>query len=515
MRNYVIINGVNSLTIQGLAIKTLPPITKPIQRNLREEIDGRDGDIVTTLGYGAYDKTIEIGLFGTFDIDEVIAFFNQKGTITFSNEADKVYYFEALDQVDYAELLKFRTANVVLHCQPFKYPLNETPLVEEYEYVNGSGTNLTLNNTSEAIFNKIELQGNTYQEQTTGINMLGLVDGTYTSNGITGVVSNGEITINGTATANSFLQITWESQIVWDITKQYTISAFNPVANSNIRVRVNNGGGMDTLLNVVNATKTITPNNTDMVSTGITIRIENGATITNFKLKPMIELGSTAHEYEQFTYGASPNPQFPQPIQVVSGDNEISICGKNLLSGSLSQFDNQGGTGTTYSYFKLDESKTYTLSATAKDNITVATNHYIGMTYNGGNATGSYTWLISQGQTFTKGQKVTLTSNQKRRYISIFDKTLYDFEKFVYNTNKVLDSDEILIEKKTKKGLTKTIDIKTSIGKYRFEDENLFIVLKTGKGVPLRADTLMNLIAPDVIFDITRTKFLTESLHEL
>lgn len=99
--------------------------------------------------------------------------------------------------------------------------------------------------------------------------------------------------------------------------------------------------------------------------------------------------------------------------------------------------------------------------------------------------------------------------------ISIFDKTLYDFEKFVYNTNKVLDSDEILIEKKTKKGLTKTIDIKTSIGKYRFEDESLFIVLKTGKGVPLRADTLMNLIAPDVIFDITRTKFLTESLHEL
>lgn len=166
MRNYVIINGVNSLTIQGLAIKTLPPITKPIQRNLREEIDGRDGDIVTTLGYGAYDKTIEIGLFGTFDIDEVIAYFNQKGTITFSNEVDKVYYFEALDQVDYAELLKFRTANVVLHCQPFKYPTEETPLVEEYEYVEATGTNVTLDNTSEAIFNKIELIGNASQDGT-------------------------------------------------------------------------------------------------------------------------------------------------------------------------------------------------------------------------------------------------------------------------------------------------------------------------------------------------------------
>lgn len=166
MRNYVIINGVNSLTIQGLAIKTMPPITKPIQRTLREEIDGRDGDIVTTLGYGAYDKTIEIGLFGTFNIDEVIAFFNQKGTITFSNELDKVYNFQALEQVDYAELLKFRTANVVLHCQPFKYPTEETPLEEEYEYVTGTGTDITLDNTEETEFNEIELQGNTSQDGT-------------------------------------------------------------------------------------------------------------------------------------------------------------------------------------------------------------------------------------------------------------------------------------------------------------------------------------------------------------
>lgn len=126
MRNYVIINGVNSLTIPGLAIKSLPPITKPVQRTLREEIDGRDGDLITELGYGAYDKEIEIGLFGNFDVDQIIAYFNQKGTITFSNEPDKVYYFQALAQVDYEELIKFREAGVTLHCQPFKYPLTAT-----------------------------------------------------------------------------------------------------------------------------------------------------------------------------------------------------------------------------------------------------------------------------------------------------------------------------------------------------------------------------------------------------
>ena len=94
MRNYVIINGVNSLTIQGLAINILPPISKPPMRALREEIDGRDGDITTELGYGAYDRTMEIGLYGNYDINEVIAFFNSKGTIVFSDEDDKYYNFE-------------------------------------------------------------------------------------------------------------------------------------------------------------------------------------------------------------------------------------------------------------------------------------------------------------------------------------------------------------------------------------------------------------------------------------
>ena len=95
---------------------------------------------------------------------------------------------------------------------------------------------------------------------------------------------------------------------------------------------------------------------------------------------------------------------------------------------------------------------------------------------------------------------------------------LYDFEKLVYNTEKVLSSDEILIEKKNKKGLVKKTDIKRSIGSHRFEDGCLFIVLKTGQGSeipPLRADVLMNIIAEGVVFDITRVKFLTESLHEL
>lgn len=156
MRNYVIINGVNSLTKNGLAIKELPPITKTMMRTQREEIDGRDGDIITDLGYSAYDKSMTIGLFGTgYDIDDIIAFFNQEGTIVFSNEPDKYYNFKILDQIDYNKLLKFKEATIRFHCQPFKYPLDSTPLETEFIYHEAEGTTLSLNDTAFNIMKMI------------------------------------------------------------------------------------------------------------------------------------------------------------------------------------------------------------------------------------------------------------------------------------------------------------------------------------------------------------------------
>ena len=104
--------------------------------------------------------------------------------------------------------------------------------------------------------------------------------------------------------------------------------------------------------------------------------------------------------------------------------------------------------------------------------------------------------------------------------IKLFDDTLYDFEDFKYNTDRVLNSQEIFIEKKNKKGLIKKIDIKPCIKSYKFSGNSLFIILKTGQnlegGIPsLRADVLMNIIAPDVKFDITRTRFFDENNQEL
>ena len=128
--NYIILNGKKSTFVKGLLIQSLAPITKPAIRTQIEEIDGRDGDIVTKLGYSAYDKEVLVGLHSGFDIDEVIEYFNSEGEVVFSNEPDKFYNYQIIDQIDFERLIRFRQATVKFHVQPFKHSTIEKLILE-------------------------------------------------------------------------------------------------------------------------------------------------------------------------------------------------------------------------------------------------------------------------------------------------------------------------------------------------------------------------------------------------
>lgn len=121
MINYIELNGEKSTNVKGLIIQSLPPISKPKMRTSIATIDGRDGDVVTKLGYSAYDKQLSIGLHGDFDIDDAIAFFDSEGEVVFGNEPDKYYRYQILDEIDFERLVRFRTATVKMHVQPFKH----------------------------------------------------------------------------------------------------------------------------------------------------------------------------------------------------------------------------------------------------------------------------------------------------------------------------------------------------------------------------------------------------------
>lgn len=217
---YIILNGIKSNAINGLLIRSLPPITKPKIRTQIEEIDGRDGDIVTPLGYSAYDKSFDIGLYGEYDIDEVIAFFDSQGTVTFSNEDDKYYNYQIINQIDFEKLLRFKTATVTMHVQPFKYSL--------------------VDKKKSFMFS---------------IQLLNFKDYTKTTNGITVTVKDGTITVKGTGTQATEFYVPIHP--VGLALGEYTLNAFSSGVSPNVcsirlihdsPANINSFGGTDVTL---------------------------------------------------------------------------------------------------------------------------------------------------------------------------------------------------------------------------------------------------------------------------
>ena len=123
--NYFIYKGINSNTFSSLVVQELPAITKPPIKYQTTTIDGRDGDIVEALGYKAYDKEISIGIKNMSEIDDIIEWLTGNGELTLSNEPDKYYNAQILNSIDFDRLVRFRTAKIKFHVQPFKYSNNE------------------------------------------------------------------------------------------------------------------------------------------------------------------------------------------------------------------------------------------------------------------------------------------------------------------------------------------------------------------------------------------------------
>lgn len=328
MRNYIILNNQRSDEISGLIIQELAPISKPLQRTQVETIDGRDGDIVTPLGYAAYDKKITIGLYGNFDINEIIAYFATQGTAIFSNEPDKYYNYQILDQIDYERLVRFRVATVTMHVQPFKYSATEGTLtIDASDTVSGEGSEIALDNTAEAPFNVLRYKGNIEQTTYTGKNLWGgfASDFTKSVGGITFVTkADGTITNTaGTTSATAYSAFASEATSN-GLTKTleagtYCISG----ASGDITLDVCDSSGTTLATDSGNgATLTLSTQKTVFVR----IRVASGKTLTAGTTKPLLESGNQPTAYEPYVGGtASPNPDYSQDIKVLSGDSTIAI----------------------------------------------------------------------------------------------------------------------------------------------------------------------------------------------
>lgn len=205
----------------------------------------------------------------------------------------------------------------------------------------GSGEEVTLEDTTELDFVKPPLpRGNTKQNTTTGKNLLNTIDAnTTTLNGVTSYRNNGVYYLSGTNTKTNATWVLPNTQNtnlpVFEIGQTYTMS-FKGTMPNGIYAQLNGfktstgaqysiGSVMRT---VPSATFTI---GSDYSSTAqLFIGVQPALTNVDCDFSIQIEKGSTATSYEPYTGGIpSPNPDYPQEVEVVTGNVEVTISNEN------------------------------------------------------------------------------------------------------------------------------------------------------------------------------------------
>lgn len=235
--------------------------------------------------------------------------------------------------------------------------------------------------------NKID--GNVKQETTTGKNLLPYPykDTTKTTNGIT-FTDNGDgtITANGTASDDAkFILRSSTDELASFI--EGTIYILSGCFNDDSSVTYNNApyyiaNEWSGIRNYNTKGSQFTYNNISFIR-DFKIVIKSGTTVSNLVFKPMIRLATiTDDTYEPYTGGqASPNPEYPQEIEVLEGYNLLKT---DLIKGTyngveftpvykengLLDYVNVNGTATADTYLRvhtierydIDKQKTHTIS---------------------------------------------------------------------------------------------------------------------------------------------------------
>lgn len=270
-------------------------------------------DVSNGNGISSIEKTATVGNKDTYTI-----YFTNGSTTTYEVENGDVTKEELQEEVD--------RLNMIYNAFPT---------------TTGEGEEQSINGTAEVPFKEIGLKGNTSQESTTGKNLLApnTNKSALTFNGITYTpVYDGDllqyVNVNGTASADSSYSIQNASRYDIDNTKSYIFTGCPSGGSSGTYSVViyyydeNNGylGGVyDTGIGrtIPTASKILT-----------NIYIKSGQTINNLKFYPMLRLSSVSDAtYEPYTGGnPAPNPDYPYPVNVVTGDNEVKVQNNNLFN---------------------------------------------------------------------------------------------------------------------------------------------------------------------------------------
>jgi len=209
---------------------------------------------------------------------------------------------------------------------------NETlkSIINQQPQVSGEGQSVTLNNTIKAPFTKFDVEGHSEQETTEGYQLLkNNGSASSTSRGVNFVKNDdGSVVLNGTydATGEALYTIfagAISNTMLKKNVNYYLSDGTQSSAERIIQIYQRETGGNWSFL-----TSTQVANPSQFSITGdevwIRIRVSNSTEVTfnNLIMYPMIS--EVNKPFEKFTYGASPNPSYEQPIKSC-GEN-VNLC---------------------------------------------------------------------------------------------------------------------------------------------------------------------------------------------
>lgn len=221
--------------------------------------------------------------------------------------------------------------------------------------------------------------GRTSQESTTGKNLLNYT-GIYSSGqGLTNTLaSDGTITTTGVPSKNyaEILPVVDIKDLLEDNTT-YTLSQETNNDYFFAQLNIHTAGGSYSYHNTKSSAYTFTTDFSTYDKYEITLQTtttsEWGSDSRTISNRFQLEEGPTATAIEKFTYGASPNPSYPQPVNNLTGNVDYTIRGKNLWDyRAVPRSDNLTLHGITY---VINDDGSITLNGTS-------TRQYIGLIYN-------------------------------------------------------------------------------------------------------------------------------------
>ena len=177
--------------------------------------------------------------------------------------------------------------------------------------------------SDDYVFNNLQLKGNTTQQTYSGKNFLNLVDGGHY--GVSGTVnSDGTVTISGKATATTGESVFGSNQTIPAGTYTMTISKTLPFL---INLSLASGVSFRIPAGQTSVTTTLS---TSYTNGGIFMAMTSDVTY-NETFNIQIVSGSTPdYDFEPYVGGiASPNPNYPQTVNVVTGEQTITVSDGN------------------------------------------------------------------------------------------------------------------------------------------------------------------------------------------